>query len=142
MNVSVRTITTGDLPLLKSFVDRAGDSLVSFRYFAKRPFTVIGNHLVTALLMEDGAPVGYGHLDPDAGRVWLGIAIQEASRGKGYGKKMMDFLVSDARKKSIATLHLTVDMDNTTAIDLYKKFGFEIVEAVNDRSVLMKLQPV
>ena len=81
-------ISFGDHALLRIFLDGAGDSLTSFRYFDKRPLDAVANHVCTWLWVEDGKPLAYGHLDNEDGITWLGIAVQEQPRGKGYVKWM------------------------------------------------------
>ena len=128
----MRIITIGseDLALLERFVAALGTSAASFRYFLHRPVTVIANHLCTLLLLDDcGTPVGYGHLDPDGGRVWLGVALAEGATGHGYGKQLMYSLLTVAREKRLSEVYLAVDNDNLRARSLYEKCGFIPVES-------------
>lgn len=120
----IKKIGVTDFPLLEAFISGAGSSLTSFRYFDKRPYTVICNHVVTALIILGDRPVGYGHLDKDNEIVWLGIAISEGKQRTGLGKMMMDFLTETADKMQFPELQLTVDRNNPSAIALYKKYGF------------------
>ena len=120
--------------LLATFIQYAGKALESFRYYNKRDFGVIDNHLVTILLKNSmGEPIGYGHLDKENDIVWLGIAIIEKEMGKGYGKLVMDKLLFEAKKKEIHTIFLTVDKKNHSAIGLYKRFGFVVESDLGDR---------
>lgn len=111
-------------PLLKAFLDGAGDSLRTFRYFAKRSLEVIEGHLCTWLWIDEDQPVAYGHLDREGATVWLGIAVQEQHRGKGYGSLMMTLLLDSARGAGLRSLRLSVDNENQAAIDLYERNGF------------------
>jgi ribosomal protein S18 acetylase RimI-like enzyme len=135
--VEIKTITHDDIDLLQNFLDIAGSSLRSFRYFEKRPFTVLENHIVTCVLVDSDQVIGYGHLDQDGGKTWLGIAIAEKHQGKGYGKRIMNFLLSKANENKINCIHLTVDADNINAKHLYEKMGFSVVKQLNDRVILM-----
>lgn len=135
----IKAISLNETDLIQSFLSSAGDSLKSFRYFNKRPLSVISNHLVTALLLTDGMPpLGYGHLDKEADDIWLGIAIAEAARGTGMGKLMMQYLMLTADKHKLKLIKLTVDKENTVAIQLYTQFGFSIVKELNEFSLLME----
>ena len=109
-----------------------GDSSNLFRYYNTRNVKVIENHMTTFLLF-DGPSVGYGHLDVEDDKVWLGICVKEKCRGKGYGKKIMERLV-DSHDGDI---HLSVDKDNEPAINLYKFFSFEKIDE-NDKLYFMK----
>ncbi len=47
--------------------------------------------------------------------------------GKGLGKKLLDFIISDVKSKGAVILELNVNRNNK-AIDFYKKNGFTIAE--------------
>jgi len=132
--------------LLQQFIDEAGSSLRSFRYFQKRPLEVIKNHLCTFLLMDNDKPAAYGHLDVSdeatvashcgaegsafktEKTIWLGIAVAEKYRGVGLGAIMMNQLISFAKQQGVREIKLSVDNDNEAAIQLYQKLGFKLVE--------------
>jgi RimJ/RimL family protein N-acetyltransferase len=117
-------LSTDDTALLKNFLEHAGSSLNSFRYFNKRSFAVLKNHIVTFILEENGNALAYGHLDLESGTVWLGICVIESQLGKGLGKRMMKELLDFAEENEIRKIKLAVDNDNLVAQSLYKKFGF------------------
>ncbi|HXB39641.1 MAG TPA: GNAT family N-acetyltransferase [Bacteroidia bacterium] len=135
-----------DVKLLQQFINEAGTSLKSFRYFQKRPLDVIKNHLCTFLLLDGEKPVAYGHLDvsdevtiashcdsKEEGlktekTIWLGIAVSENYTGKGLGLMMMNQLISFAKNNGVRQIKLSVDNDNETAISFYKKSGFVLLE--------------
>lgn len=128
-----------DMQLLQEFLNTAGTALETFRYYNKRPLSVTDSHLCTLLLLSDDRPVAYGHLDPEKEKIWLGIAVADAFQGRGLGKKMMDLLIAKARGKKCSGLFLSVDKQNTTAISLYQRFGFTIVQELNADIYLMNL---
>ena len=118
---------------LEDFIGSIGDSLQTFRYYSKRiPTEAIENHISTFLLIDDGC-VGYGHLDKEDEKVWLGICVKEGSKGKGYGKAIMDKLVSSYD----GDIYLSVDSDNQVAINLYKTFSFEKIDT-SDKLYFMR----
>lgn len=135
-----------DVKLLEQFIADAGTSLKSFRYFQKRPVDVIKNHLCTFLLVDEGKPVAYGHLDvsdeatisancgspekiaPTEKTIWLGIAVTEKYLGMGLGVIMMNQLITFAKQNGVKQIKLSVDNDNTSAIKLYEKLGFKLTE--------------
>lgn len=121
-------ITVSNTHLLENFVGRAGKSLETFRYFAKRPYAVVENHLCTWAIVEDGQTEAYGHLDKEGETVWLGIAVTDHARGKGYGRKMMQRLMDSARALGLQSVRLSVDHVNEAAIKLYERFGFRLTE--------------
>lgn len=122
-------IKPDDVSLLRNFLEHAGSSLKEFRYFSKRSFDVLKNHLVTFILEETGNALAYGHLDQEADTVWLGICVVESRKGQGLGIRMMEELLKFAKQNQIPKIKLAVDNDNLAAQSLYKKFGFrEIAE--------------
>jgi len=123
---------------IKTFLYRAKSSLQSFRYFDSRSFDVLENHISTLLIFEKDVPVCYGHLDFDGSKVWLGIAVAQEDRGKGYGSIMMNELIRQAKIKEIHTIHLSVDKENIVAKSLYEKKDFTVVEE-KDNKTFMKL---
>jgi ribosomal protein S18 acetylase RimI-like enzyme len=120
-------LTLNNIQALGEFLETAGSNTFhSFRYFNNRPRDIINNHLSSYLLYEKvtNTPIGYGHLDPEGGKVWLGIAVGESRQGQGYGKLIMQRLINDAIKLKVDYIHLTVDKNNLNAVKLYESFGF------------------
>jgi RimJ/RimL family protein N-acetyltransferase len=110
--------TSPSLTNLKEFFELNKSD--SFRYFDKRDFGVIENHKYTCLYSFNKDYIGYGHIDQEGDKNWLGIFISENYRGFGLGNLIMNDLISKSD-----VIHLTVDIDNINAINLYKKIGFQ-----------------
>lgn len=58
------------------------------------------------------------------GKEWTLEEIFVTEKGKGYGTKLMKFLLKEARKKGIRRINLSVHVNNRRAIRFFKKFGF------------------
>lgn len=99
-----------------------------FRYFNKRNFDVINNHIYNSLYYIEDEIIGYGHIEFEDGKNWLGIFITDKYRGKGIGSIILEDLLNNSSKDT----HLTVDKENISAIKLYKKFGFNIESDENN----------
>ncbi|MBI3509153.1 MAG: GNAT family N-acetyltransferase [Bacteroidetes bacterium] len=121
-------INNKNLYYLEAFVKKAGDSLKTFRYFDKRPFSIVKDHICTWVIEEKNEVLAYGHLDKENETVWLGIAVADHARGKGLGKKMMQRLMESAAGCGIQKIKLSVDHVNEAAIKLYECFGFHLAE--------------
>jgi ribosomal protein S18 acetylase RimI-like enzyme len=119
--------------LVERFVQRAGTSLITFRYFETRPFSVVQRHACTWVIIEGEQVEAYGHLDRESGTVWLGVAVADHARGRGIGRKMMQRLMDSAISLGIPAIRLSVDNGNETAIRLYERFGFRQI-AKGERS--------
>jgi ribosomal protein S18 acetylase RimI-like enzyme len=110
--------------IIRKFLSLAGKSLDSFRYYKNRDISVLNNHILTAIGMdEDRNPVSYGHLDQENNIVWLGICVIFNEIGKGYGNSMMKFLIDYAKGHNIKKINLSVDVTNK-AFHLYERYGF------------------
>ena len=118
------SITADNLALLEDFIKNIGNSKETFRYFETRSFEALNNHLCTYLLLLDEVPIGYGHLDKEDDKVWLGIALNENHKGKGFGALIIDHLLVFANNSKLKIIHLSVDKQNTSAVKLYLKKGF------------------
>jgi GNAT superfamily N-acetyltransferase len=109
---------------IKNLVEVNVNLKKTFRYFDSRDQDCFKNHFYHFIL-NDPNPVGYGHLDYDCGKMWLGMCVFDSHIGKGYGKLILKDLLNN-RKDNI--LYLSVDKDNLKAINLYLQCGFKIYE--------------
>jgi RimJ/RimL family protein N-acetyltransferase len=121
-----------NIQTLQNFLSIAGDSLLSFRYFSKRPLQNIFLHEITLIGYDNDKPIAYGHLDKEKEIVWLGICVIWPEHGKGYGKQMMTALKEAAMRMGIEKISLAVDIQNTAAICFYEKSGFKKISS-NDK---------
>jgi GNAT superfamily N-acetyltransferase len=74
----------------------------------------------------------YTENDEDNKTCWLGwFAVEPKFRGFKIGKKLLNFAIDEAKEREFETLKVyTYELKNyLTAIDLYKKEGFEIIES-------------
>ncbi|WP_348823516.1 GNAT family N-acetyltransferase [Flavobacterium aestuarii] len=140
MEVILKNIRIEDEKDLVSFLNNAGSSLNTFRYFSTRTISILNNHITTILLYEDQNPVGYGHLDKDGETIWLGICVSENKERKGYGKLIIDRLIEEAQLKNISRINLSVDINNHNAVKMYVKYGFVICNEIKPGIILMELE--
>ncbi len=74
---------------------------------------------------RDGRIIGYAGLAAWAGESWVQtIAVADVARGLGIGRRMMNALLSEARRRGARTCALEVRADNTVAQQLYGSLGF------------------
>jgi ribosomal protein S18 acetylase RimI-like enzyme len=81
--------------------------------------------------IDSDAPVGYVVLCFGYSLEWLGrdafvdeFYLREEYRGRGWGRKTMEFVEKAARAADVRTLHLEVVRENSAALQLYRKLGF------------------
>ncbi len=78
------------------------------------------------LLEADGDYFGYTGICPKEDEMFLSkLYIKASHRGRGYGRKTVEFIEDIARKKALNKVTLTVNKNNTDTIKTYEKFGFE-----------------
>lgn len=118
-------VNNNNIHLLRVFITNMGLASATFRYFNSRPVSVIQNHLVTLLIIDNNQPIAYGHLDVENDLVWLGICVLPGFHDNGFGKIMMEELIDAAIKLKLSRINLRVDSDNKNAIVLYEKFNFK-----------------
>ena len=130
-----------DKNILRIFLNNAGKSLDTFRYYSKRSLGALENHIYTILLLDESTtPVAYGHLDKENDVIWLGICVAELYANQGHGKLVMKELLQWSESNNICSISLKVDLDNISAIQLYHKFGFKTYYNVDKESCLMRLK--
>ena len=79
---------------------------------------------------------GFGFIDEKTPEV--AVAVVPSRRGQGIGSELLDALVEQAREQGYKGLSLTVAADDTPAMHVFEKLGFEQVEET-DGSWTMRL---
>lgn len=75
---------------------------------------------------KEEIPVGVFNFNYEEGSSFLyGVGIAASYRGKGFGKQLVEFALTEGLKKSDKVV-LDVDSENPIAFNLYKKCGFRI----------------
>ena len=90
-------------------------------------------------LYADGRPVGFADLRhfltpalKQAGGN-IGYAIRPTERGKGYGKKLLELLLPEARKMGMEKVLITVLPTNTASINVAKANGGQLIRQTEER---------
>jgi GNAT superfamily N-acetyltransferase len=83
------------------------------------------------LILDGLTPVGYIVLCFGYSLEWLGrdafvdeFFLREEYRGRGWGRRTMEFVEKEAQDFGIRALHLEVVQQNRTALDVYRRLGF------------------
>jgi len=119
---------------LDEFIKKNFEGEKTFRYFSKRPYTVIKHHIYTCLYYIENICVGYGHLDYEDEKIWLGIMVSDKEVGKGIGSQIIDDII----QQTTDVIYLSVDINNERGLKLYYKKGFKVVTKT-DYYYVMKL---
>src|SRR5437763_8319457 len=79
----------------------------------------------------DGAPVGLANLGLRGAEAWIGgIGVVPAARRSGVGEALMGAVHEQARERGVQRVWLEVIVENTGALALYEKLGYEVVQDV------------
>ena len=78
------------------------------------------------LIKEDNQFIGYIGVQQKGDELFLSkIYIKSSERGKGHGKKAIQFIERLAKEKGVRKIALTVNKNNRGAIKAYEKLGFK-----------------
>jgi len=78
------------------------------------------------LIEEEGGYIGYLGVQPKGEQLFLSkIYVRRSERGKGFGKKSVQFLEDLARRLNLRKISLTVNRNNISAVKAYEKMGFK-----------------
>lgn len=83
------------------------------------------------LIQNNNISIGYISVQKREDSLFLSkFYILDTERGKGFGKKAMQYLISLGQELDCESISLTVNKYNKNSIEAYKSFGFTISEAV------------
>jgi putative acetyltransferase len=130
-----RLATDNDLDFIYDiYMDEHSNPYLTYDFMEKNDFEKIYAELLATktlyVVEQDGRAIGTYRLIPkhyrQAHTVYLGsFGIPHSIKGKGYGFKILESLKENVKRNGQSRIELTVDIDNTAAIHLYKKAGFE-----------------
>ncbi len=78
------------------------------------------------LIQENNEWIGYMAVHPRGHELFLSkIYVKSSRRGKGYGRKAVQFAEALAKERGLSKIVLTVNKNNVNSIKAYEKFGFK-----------------
>jgi putative acetyltransferase len=116
------------------YMDENANPFLTFDPMEREVFKTIYTNILqtnTLFIAEDnGLRVATYRLIPKQHRqahcLYLGsFAVLPSVKGKGYGYCILEAIKINSKKQGFMRLELTVDINNDTAIRVYKKAGFE-----------------
>ena len=95
------------------------------RVIAEQMLRSIRNEARYCRIVKDGQSIACASAVLERGYVTLvNVIVNEAYRGRGYGRQLCESLLSEAIKADAHTAYLQVVQSNSTAVRLYEKIGF------------------
>ncbi len=83
------------------------------------------------IAFRDGEPVGLGNLGLRGEDAWIGgVGVVAGARRSGVGAALMRALHEQARERGVRRVWLEVIVENTGALALYEKLGYQLVQDV------------
>jgi L-amino acid N-acyltransferase len=95
-----------------------------------------GSFPVIGLAGDDGSLVGFGTYGMFRDRpaykytVEHSIYVEQAHRGKGFGKILLGAIIDAAKQQQYHTLIGAIDSGNAASIVLHERFGFELCATI------------
>ena len=114
------------------FSDQWKESVIEFNRIEEKHTQVfrkiVDNVAVEKIVVHkeiDGKIVGCGYGAIDNGYVGIfDIVVKEEFRGKGYGREIVEAILSGAAERGVKKTYLQVMINNSVALHLYKKMGY------------------
>lgn len=92
---------------------------------------------MSIFIMIDGKEIGYGQvLILDGTYTIANLGILKKYQDKGYGKKLLSYLLNLAIDKNLSEISIRVKESNKVAYHLYKQFGFKQVSKTDSYEIL------
>jgi GNAT superfamily N-acetyltransferase len=83
------------------------------------------------IAVRDGRRVGLVNLGVRGQDAWIGgVGVVASARREGVGEALMRAVHDEARSRGVARVWLEVIVENTGAIALYEKLGYQVVQDV------------
>ena len=95
---------------------------------AKQIFENVKNPMMFGRIVKDGKTAACGQVVIERGYATLqNVAVDLTRRRQGFGKKICELLLSEAKRRGAFTVCLQTEIENVEAVNLYKKLGFNTV---------------
>jgi len=99
---------------------------VQMQSTAKQMLDMIQNKTLYCRIVEAGKSVACASAVIERGYMTLvHVVVDEAYRGRGYGRKVCEALLFEAKQQGAHTAYLQVVQNNKVAINLYEKLGYK-----------------
>lgn len=80
------------------------------------------------VITADGKKAGYVGFVRESEKMFLSkLYLLKAYRGRQIASRALEFLKTECKKGGLDAIYLTVNRHNTHTIDVYKRWGFEVV---------------
>lgn len=102
-----------------------------FGFAAQRHLQIFGIVWVKHFSEKDP---GFGFIDDETPE--LSLSIFPEYRNSGFGTKLLQLAIKEAKEREIQALSLSVEFENKVAVALYEKLGFRYFEGTEGTMML------
>ena len=125
MNIKIREMTIDDLKTLSSILTTQFDDFWNISILESELKNDNTFYFVAVLNEEIVGFIGI-HIICDEANL-MNIVVNKKFRNQKIGSKLLDYILGFCEIKNLSTITLEVSIKNSYAIELYKKFDFEIL---------------
>jgi ribosomal protein S18 acetylase RimI-like enzyme len=130
----IRKATKDDLPSLNVLEEVTFDTYPISRrqmsYLARSASAIVLVAHVRGALAGDAIALMRRHASGEVtGRIYS-LAVAPENRGKGIARKLMQILLARLKSRNAKRIHLEVEQANFSAVRLYEKLGFCVVQTL------------
>lgn len=104
-----------------------------FGFIAQRHMQIFGVVWLKYFTQEDA---GFGYISDDIPE--LSLSVFPEYRNSGFGTRLLEYAIDEARKREIPDISLSVEFENEIARNLYEKLGFRYIDGT-DGIMLLEL---
>ncbi|MCR5786612.1 MAG: ribosomal protein S18-alanine N-acetyltransferase [Acholeplasmatales bacterium] len=121
--MKIRRMLSSDIDNVIKYENEYLGSTLGKDYFKR----LIDDKYSCFLVLEDNdILIGYISSTLDTYAEILNFFVVKENRGRGYGKELLESVISAAKENKCQSIYLEVNSNNIQAISLYKSCGFEI----------------
>lgn len=144
-NLIISSMTLNDLEDIKNFLDSDFDDFWNYTTLKEELNSPFSKYIV-AKTLDNNSIVGFAGIKVILDEADLmNIVTKKNMRNKRIASCMLEKIINDCKHSKLKYLNLEVNIKNTIAINLYKKYNFEEIGLRKkyynntDDAVLMKL---
>ena len=131
--------------MIRFYKDGDYDSVNNLLLSFSNSINIDSNPFYKCLVYEDKGILGVLIFEEIYDRIELDyIIVDNSYRRRGIASKLMDFLIEYSNNNNIINITLEVNENNISAINLYKKYKFELVSIrekyYNDKDALLMMR--
>ncbi len=126
----IRNATIDDKDFIKELDKENMSSIIEFHGEKYKSYMFDSFKPKNCFIIEDDKLIGFVYFGIMGNKldIWS-IQIKKSLWGKGFGKKLMKYILDFAVKKKLKKVVLEVNKNNNKAIRFYERLGFEKINS-------------